>query len=46
VHIEPDGSVTSCTVEVVLDSDAMSVEDAHRLRAALGVAAEIAGGAR
>ena len=46
VFIEPDGSVTPSSVEVVLDSEAMSVEDAHRLRAALGVAAALAGGAR
>ena len=46
VFIEPDGRVTPSSVEVVLDSQAMSLEDAQRLRAALGVAAEIAGGAR
>ena len=46
VFIEPDGTITPSSTEVVLDADGMTVEDAHALRAALGLAAEIAGGAR
>ena len=46
VFLEPDGSVTPSTVEVVLDSDPMSVDDARQLAAAIAQAAATAGGAR